>query len=111
MPGHRNRWRVAFFVLLVVWIFSVLTLGYFIVDAGITQTYAGVSAEDSERALAVLERLVPAIQRRSDRTALLELLRAQNPRAFIVATDSTVEVDGLTFRFGVDRQLRSVGQR
>ena len=83
-------------------------LGYQIVDQGITSTYARVSYDETERALAVVKRLMPAVQGRDKRLAFLELLREQNPRGFIVATDSTVELDGLVFEFARDGRLTKV---
>jgi hypothetical protein len=111
VAGHRNRWRIAFFILLVVWLLSVVTSGYFILDQGITQTYARVSYDDTRHSLTIVERLLPAIQGRNQRGAVLELLRDQNQRALIVATDSTVEIEGLVFRFGADGRLRAVSSR
>ena len=108
LPSPRNRWRIAFAVLLAVWVVSIGLLGYQIVDQGITSTYTRVSYEETERALAVMKRLAPAIQGRTQRLALLELLREQNPMGFIVATDSTVEMDGLVFKFGPDGRLTAV---
>ena len=91
-----------------MWIASVGLLGYQIVDQGITSTYARVSYDETERALAAMKRLVPAVQGRNQRLAFLELLREQNPKAFIVATDSTVEMDGLVFAFARGGRLTTV---
>ena len=107
MPGPRNHWRFAFLALLGVWILSVGVLGYAIVDQGITNTYASVSYDESH-ALIVMKRLAPALQGRDKRVALLELLRDQNPKGFIVATDSTVDIDGLVFIFGRNGRLTTV---
>jgi hypothetical protein len=108
MPTSSNRWRAAFVAMLAVWVVSVTVLGYLIVDQAITLSYAKVTARESERALAVLTRLLPAMQGRSRRQSLLALMGEQNRTEFIVATDSTVEMNGLLFRFDKAGELRRV---
>ena len=95
-------------MLLAIWIASVGVLGYEIVDQAITMSYGRVWYDDAQHDLAVLKRLTPAVQGRSQRRTFLELLREQNPKGFIVATDSTVEMDGLVFQFAADGRLTRV---
>ena len=64
-------------------------LGYEIVDQAVTISYGQDSYDEAQRALTILKRLTPAVQGRNQRLAFLELLREQNPKGFIVATDST----------------------
>jgi len=108
VPSLRNRWRIAFFVLLAIWITSVGVFGYEIVDQAVTISYGQDSYDAAEHALTILKRLTPAIQGRSQRLAFLELRREQNPKAFIVARDSTVELDGLVFMFAGNGRLTTV---
>ena len=108
MPNPRNRWRSAFVVLLAIWVITVGVLGYEIVDQAVTITYGRVSYDEMEHSIAVMKRLTPAIQGRNQRLAFLELLRDQNPKGFIVTTDSTVEMDGLVFEFAGNGQLTKV---
>ena len=83
-------------------------LGYEIVDQAVTMSYAQDSYDDTQRVLTILKRLTPAIQGRSERHALLELLRDQNPKAFIVGTGSTVALDGLVFVFAAGGRLAAI---
>ena len=73
MPSLRNRWRIAFFVLLAIWITSVGVFGYEIVDQAVTISYGQDSYDAAEHALTILKRLTPAIQGRSQRLADAEL--------------------------------------
>ena len=108
LPSLRNRWRIAFFVLLAIWVTSVGILGYEIVDQAVTISYGQDSYDEAQRALTILKRLTPAVQGRNQRLAFLGLLREQNPKGFIVATDSTVEMDGLVFTFAGNGRLTTV---
>ena len=107
---RRNRWKIAFFVMLGVSLLSVGYLAIEVVDQGITYTYASVSYEETQRSLAMMERLLPTLEGHARRAQLIELVRDQNPKAFIMATDSTIDVDGVVFHFTTDGRLRSVGR-
>jgi hypothetical protein len=104
----RRRWRAAFLALLAVWILTLGTAAYMVVDQAVTLTYHDVSHRDMREDLQVLATAAPALGTQVTRGSLLATLRRQHPQAFIVATDSTVGIGQLEFRFGRDGRLRAV---
>lgn len=107
----RNRWKIAFFALLALSLLLLAGLGYTLLDQSATLTYREDEFARMRGDLAIVGRLLPAMQGRNDHRALLELLRKQNPTALIVATDSTITMDDLVFTFGADRKLRGVARK
>jgi len=106
----RARWRATFGVLAFISLLAIGTLGYAIVDQGVTLAYQEDSFRQTERSLAVLRELAPALGRRDTRAELLSFLRRGHPTALITATDSTVGIEDLVFRFGDDGRLTAVGR-
>lgn len=104
----RARWRRAFFALLALWALTVAWAAYALLDQGVTLTYQGESYRSLREDLAVLTRLAPVAAPGVRRGELLEALRGQHPRAVITASDSTVGIGQLEFRFGPDGRLRAV---
>jgi hypothetical protein len=104
----RNRWRSAFFALLVILIASLAFLLYAIVDQGVTLTHQAEAAADATEDLAVALRLLPELRRGDRRADILVTLRRAYPEALISSTDSTISIGQLIFRFGSDDRLMQV---
>lgn len=104
----RRRWRGAFFALLALWLLTLGTAAYLLVDQAVTNTYREVSYRDMREDFGVLATIAPALGAPVRRGALLATLRRQHPTALIVATDSTVGIGQLEFRFDRDGRLRAV---
>jgi hypothetical protein len=93
----RRAWRRSFFILLGVSV--VLVGGLLIAVADKKVSYAEQPVEVRED-LDVIARLLPAQQPAPSRSDVLRMLRRQNPKARILATDSTVSIGQLVFHFG-----------
>ena len=104
----RIRWRAAFGLLAVTSLLAMGTLVYAVVDQGVTLTYHEDSFRQTEQSLAILRELTPALRRGDTRADVLSLLRQAHPDALISATDSTVGIEDLVFRFGADGRLAAV---
>ena len=104
----RKRWRLAFLVLLPLSLLSTGFLVYAGVDQGVTAAYRETDSRDTHEDLAVLRELLPELSPHASRGAVLATLRRQHPKALITATDSTVGIGGLVFRFAGDGHLRAV---
>jgi hypothetical protein len=81
---------------------------YSIVDAAITIDGLEASNRDIQTSAAVLAAIAPGIAPSATRADVLTLLRRQHPRAIIVATDSSVAIEQLTFRFDNRGTLRRI---
>lgn len=104
----RRRWRLAFLLLLPLSLLSTGFLVYAGVDQSVTASYMEADSRDTHEDLAVLRALVPELSPTVSRSAVLTTLRRQHPKALITATDSTVGLGGLVFRFGRDGHLRVI---
>lgn len=102
------RWKVAFFALAAFWVITTAYLSFQVVNLGALADDQGSAATSSGDALRVLATLLPTIAPSLQRADALALLRRQNPHAMIVATDSTVALDQLTFHFGSSGTIVSV---
>jgi hypothetical protein len=106
-PAHR-RWRIATLCLIVLWLATVGALGYQLADLGDQVDDLTVSSQSGSASFDILARLVPVVARSARREEFLTMLRQQNPTAFVVATDSSVAIDQLTFRFDGSGALQRV---
>ena len=104
----RARWRRAFVVLLVVWLLTAGGSLYALMDQGVSLTYQSEGYRALEQDLSVLSNLAPTLAKDITREQVLSTLRRQHPAALIVATDSSVGIGGLEFRFGAEGRLQTV---
>lgn len=103
-----NHWKTAFFGLLILAALGGTAAAYGLLDQGVTLTYMQQSYVETIEDLEVLQRLVPAAAPRLNRADVLTLLRRQHPRAFIVATDTSVQIGQLTFHFAGSGALQTI---
>ena len=104
----RARWRRVCLALAALWLLTVLWAIYGLIDQGVTLTHQGESRRHLTEDLGVLADLAPAVAGGVRRGEVLAALRRRHPTALITATDSTVGIGQLEFRFGPDGRLRAV---
>lgn len=102
----RRQWRRAFYIVLGAFVVALAGLVYATTDRNVTyadQRGPRVTQEDLDVAVRML-----SSQTELTRSDVLGLLRRQNPKAKILATDSTVSIGQLTFRFARTGRLEQV---
>jgi uncharacterized protein YpmS len=103
----RRIWRQSFFILLGV---SVVAIGFLlIVRSDKKVSYAGESRDTVEQSLEIVARVLEQQQPPATRSSVLKTLRHENPRARILASDTTVSIGTLTFFFAKSGRLERVG--
>ena len=102
----RRLWRRGFFILLGV---SVVVIGILTIARSDRKvTYARESDDAAGQNLEIVARVLVAQQPPATRSSVLKSLRHDNPRARILATDSTVTIGNLTFYFAKSGRLDRV---
>jgi len=104
----KNKWKWAFYILLIVLIISNVLLFYGIVDQAVTITYIQQGMQSTEDDLLVLKNLIPQLTRDQNKKDICFLLRKSNPKSFIVETDSTISVGQVKFIFDTNNKLISI---
>jgi len=105
----RRIWRRSFFILLGV---SVVVIGILlIVRPDKKVSYAGESHDTAEQNLEIVARVLQDQQPPAMRSGVLKVLRRDNPKARILATDTTVSIGNLTFLFARNGKLERVLSR
>jgi hypothetical protein len=102
----RRLWRRGFFILLGV---SVVVIGILTIARSDRKvSYARESDDAAGQNLEIVARVLVAQQPPATRSSVLKSLRHDNPRARILATDSTVTIGNLTFYFAKGGRLDRV---
>ena len=102
----RRAWRQSFFILLGV---SVAVIGILlIVRPDKKVSFAGESHDAAQQNLSILARVLEQQQPPATRSNVLKVLRHDNPKARILASDSTVSLGTLTFYFAKNGRLERV---
>ena len=105
----RRIWRRSFFILLGV---SVAVIGILlIVRPDKKVSYARESHDTAEQNLEIVARVLQEQQPPAMRSGVLKVLRRDNPKARILATDTTVSIGNLTFLFARNGKLERVLSR
>lgn len=102
----RRLWRRAFFILLGA--FAIVCIALVIATTHRSVSYAEQSPAGQDEDVGTLLRFVAGNQPPLTRSAVLRILRRQNPKARILATDSTVTIDRLVFHFDAAERLSEV---
>jgi len=98
-----NKWKIAFFCCLVLFIASIVFFIYSIIDQGISYTYLKVSYDEQVEANKVLGNLVVRGGQKYSQKDILYLLRQEYPKAFIVEEKNTIRIGSNEFEFEKDR--------
>jgi uncharacterized membrane protein YgaE (UPF0421/DUF939 family) len=102
----RRIWRRSFFILLGV---SVAVIGILlIVRPDKKVSYAGESHDTAEQGLEIVARVLQQQQPAPTRSSVLKALRHDNPKARILATDTSVTIGGISFLFARSGKLEKV---
>ena len=102
----RRIWRRSFFILLGV---SVVVIGMMMIARSDRKvSYARESNDTAQQNLEIVARVLEQQQPAATRSNVLKILRHDNPKARILATDSTVVIGGLTFFFAKNGRLERV---
>jgi len=105
----RRIWRRSFFILLGV---SVVVIGILLIARTDKKvSYARESPDSAEQNLAIVARILEEQQPPAMRSTVLKVLRHDNPKARILATDSTVTIGNLIFLFAKNGKLERVTAR
>jgi len=94
-----NKWKISFFVALLLLIASNIFWLFSAVDAGITYTYQQVSLDDLGEAHKFLGELVVKEGNQYSQKDILHLVRQADKDAFIVEEHNKIMVNGITFTF------------
>jgi hypothetical protein len=102
----RRIWRRSFFILLGL---SVVVIGILLIARTDKKvSYAREGPDGADQSLAIVARLLEEQQPPATRAGVLKVLRHDNPKARIFATDSTVMIGNLTFQFAKSGKLERV---
>ena len=97
-----NRWKIAFFILLIISVTSIGLLGYTVIDQAVTINYASEGRADVEAHRDILDALIIGKLNLKD-------IRAANPKANHQANGYSHEVTYKDVRFQFDKQGRYIG--
>ena len=99
----RRIWRRSFFILLGA---SVVVVGSLLIGRSDKKvSYALESQDRAQQNVELLGRLLEEQQPPATRSSVLKVLRHDNPKAKIFATDTTVSLGNLTFYFAKNGRL------
>jgi len=102
----RRIWRRSFFILFGA---SVVVIGSLLIGRSDKKvSYALESQDRAQQSVEVLTRLLEEQQPPATRSTILKSLRHDNPKAKILATDTTVSLGSLTFYFAKSGRLERV---
>ena len=105
----RRIWRRGFFALLVV---SVVAIGTLLIARSDRKvSYAREGPDAAQQNLEVVAHILEQQQPPANRSTVLRVLRHDNPKARILATDTTVTMGSLTFVFAKNGKLERVATR
>jgi hypothetical protein len=94
-----NKWKVAFFVVLILALASNGYLFYQLVDSGISYSYLHDNYDAKSRQLNTLGELVVAGADEYTKSDILHLLRQAKKDAFIVEEEEVIHFEGIRFIF------------
>ncbi|MHB8131666.1 MAG: Imm58 family immunity protein [Mobilitalea sp.] len=101
-----NKWKIAFFCCLVLFIASSAFFIYSVIDQGVSYTYLKVSYDEQVEANKVLGNLIVKGGQKYSQKDILYLLRQEYPKAFIVEEKNTISIGANKFEFEKDRLVK-----
>ena len=94
-----NRWKVAFFVAILVLVLSNIFWVFSVLDQSISYTYLQDSYNEKSRSVSNLGNLIVQGSDQYSKEDLLHLLRQSKPDAFIVDEGDTIIFEQIKFEF------------
>lgn len=94
-----NKWKISFFVSVVLLVATNLWWLYAAIDTGVTYTYQQVSFDEKSKAVEMLGALVVRGGQQYTKKDVLHVLRQLNKDAFIVEEENLLDVEGVKFIF------------
>ena len=105
----RRLWRRSFFILLALSVVVITILFFSRTDRKVS--YAGESQDMLREDFSIVARLVEEQQPPTNRATVLRVLRRENPKGRILATDSTVTMGDMVFHFAKNGRLDRVEKK
>ena len=106
MISSANKWRIAFLATFAASLPVIVFLGYLTIDQGVTVTYMSQGYAETKDDLSRLAKIFP--KSTYSKNDILFLLRKNDPRAFIVETPCTIQLQGLRFEFNEQDKLMNI---
>ena len=94
-----NKWKLSFFIVLLLLLTSNVFWLYTVVDGGVTYTYQQVSLDEKTKSLEMLGELMVKGSKEYTKKDILHLLRQTNKDSFIVEEKHSISIDGVKFIF------------
>lgn len=109
MVKATNKWKWAFFVSTATLLTICAFLLYVVIDQSVTITYMSQGYDDTEKDL---ERLAATFPKDTyTKKDVVYVLRQENPDAFIVEGECTVQLRGLRFEFSLEGKLININTK
>lgn len=109
MAGSPQKWRIAFFVTLIIAVAVIAVLAYSVVDQAISITYMSDGYSRTEKDLKTLGDAFP--RDKYTKKDIVVVLRKLEPQGFIVETKCAVQLNGLRFEFDPKGRLIDVNTK
>ena len=103
------KWKILFWVLLVIFIIVSCTLIYFVIDQAVTITYMMEGYKETSENLETLINLIPRISKKLSRDELTHIINDIYPEKFLFK-EGKIHIDNLTFEFDEQGIFKSVTQ-
>ena len=101
------KWKILFWVLLVIFIIVSCILIYFVIDQAVTITYMMEGYKETSENLETLINLIPRISKKLSRDELTHIIKDIYPEKFLFK-EGKIHIDNLTFEFDEQGIFKSV---
>ncbi|NOU49050.1 hypothetical protein HG263_00605 [Pseudoalteromonas sp. JBTF-M23] len=95
----RNKWKISFFVSILLLISSNLYWLIALIDQGVTNTYLSYEYDDANKSIKSLGELIVKGAAEYNQKDILHLLRQANPDSFIVEEENVIITEFARFTF------------
>ncbi len=100
-----NKWKIAFFTCLTLFITLFVCSAYMIIDQGVSYTYLSDTLSRKDQDLKLLADIYPKNTSKKD---LVFLLRQARPDDVIVDKDNLVHIDDISFEFSDNDTIKHI---
>ncbi|WP_286266995.1 Imm58 family immunity protein [Thalassotalea atypica] len=101
----KNKWRLSFFISLLLLITSNLFWFYAVIDQAVSYSYLSDSNDDANDSIKALGGLIVKGAQQYSQKDILHLLRQANPDDFIVVEGNKIIANSSTFTFKNDKLI------